>query len=92
MNKKTKKKLNITDMVETILPDHTVFGAIKGFGSGLKGDTQDVGNAGGINKVGQAVLPDKTVGKTIVGTGKGLRQDIDEVLGKKKKHKESKLM
>tara|TARA_Y100000296_G_scaffold58139_1_gene66944 strand:- start:2795 stop:3076 length:282 start_codon:yes stop_codon:yes gene_type:complete len=89
---KKQKKLKVADAVETVLPDHTLFEAIKGFGNGLKGDSQDVGNAGGISKVGQAVLPDKTVSRTVTGTGKGLKQDIDEILGKKKKHKETKLL
>ena len=81
-----KKKVDIVDLTETIIPDHTVFGAIKGFGSGVKGDVQDVRNAGGAKKVTQAVVPDKSVSRTVTGTAKGLKEDVDEVLGKKKRH------
>jgi len=81
-----KKKVDIADMIETILPDHIVFGAIKGFGSGVKGDVNDIKSAGGAGKVTKAVVPDKSVTRTVVGTAKGLKEDVDEVLGKKKKH------
>ena len=62
---------------------------MKGFGSGVKGDVNDISKAGGVSSVAQATVPDKTVIRTIKGVGKGLSEDVGEVLGQKKKHKDT---
>lgn len=94
MVKKIKKHANeIADngvsVAERVIPDHTLIETVKGFGSGVKGDVNDISKAGGVSSVAQATVPDKTVIRTIKGVGKGLSEDVGEVLGQKKKHKDT---